>query len=295
LSKLPTLPLNVSRQMLQHAHDLTSIRKRLTRKVVDSINKLRESDSAKFFTLWKEFGRALKEGVTEDSDNKERLLPLLLFESSCDGPKLTSLADYVSRMKPEQTEIFYLGGPSRASIERSPHLEALRARGYEVLYFTEPVDELLAQAVTEFDGRRLRSAAKGQIKLEQDSDSQRVDEREKKEHTESLDGLLKFMAQLIESRVRAVRISKRLTSSPACLASNEFQLSPHIERLLRGRSETHRRTLELNAGHPLVKGLSERFTKDAADPVPAAAELLFGVALLSEDRSFPIRRCSLMS
>ncbi|HLG55485.1 MAG TPA: molecular chaperone HtpG [Vicinamibacterales bacterium] len=281
------LPLNVSRQMLQHSHHLTSIRKWLTRKVVDSINKLRETDSTKYLTLWKEFGRALKEGVSEDSDNKERLLPLLLFESSFDGSMLTSLADYVSRMKPEQKDIFYLGGQSRTVIEHSPHLEELRARGYEVLYFTEPVDELLAQAVTEFDGHRLRSAAKGQIELEQAVDRERV-ETEENEHAKSLDGLLKFMAKHLESRVRAVRISKRLKSSPACLASDEFELSPHIERLLKGRGEIHRRTLELNASHRLVKGLNERFTRDAADPaLAAAADLLLGVALLAEGSELP--------
>jgi molecular chaperone HtpG len=281
------LPLNVSRQVLQQAHHLTAIRKWLTKKIVDQLDTLRKTDETKYTTLWQQFGRALKEGISEDYDNKDRLTPLLLFPSSADESRLTTLADYVSRMKPDQKDIFYLSGESRALVERSPHLEELRARGYEVLYFTEPVDELVAQSMHEFDGRRLRSAAKSQMALGDDEERTRR-ETEVAAQSERLSGLLTFMAKHLESRVRTVRVSNRLTTSPACLASEETDMSPHIERLLRGKETTHRRILELNASHPAVIGLHETVARHGEGPMAAAAaDLLFGIALLSEGSQLP--------
>jgi molecular chaperone HtpG len=276
------LPLNVSRQSLQDAHHLTSIRRWLSRKVIDTFAKLRENDAEKYTTLWKEFGRALKEGVSEDSEQRERLLPLLLFESSLDETKLTSLADYVSRMKPEQKEIFYLAGELRRVIERSPHLEELRNRGYEVLYLTEAVDELVTQAVHEFQGHRFRSAAKGTLDLGAEAERDQA-EQEVKAQTERFGALLQWMTTYLESHVSAVQISKRLKTSPACLTGGEFDMSPHIERILRGKAQLRRRTLELNPQHPIVTRLYERFTADVTDPlVPKTADLLVGMVLLAE-------------
>ena len=283
------LPLNVSRQTLQNASHVTNIRKWLTRKVIDTLNGLREKDAGKYLALWREFGRALKEGVSEDRDNKERLTPLLLFQSSADPEKLTTLAEYAARMKPEQQEIFYIAGESRARLERSPHLEECRARGYEVLYLTEPVDELLTQALDEFDGRRLRSVAKGQIDLGDAGERERI-EGETKEHSARLTDLIAFMAKHLEGRVRGVRVSKRLTSSPVCLASDEFAYSPHIEKLLNGKSavSTSRRTLELNPRHPIVERLQARFSADRSDAVLATTtDLLYGIAVLAEGSELP--------
>jgi molecular chaperone HtpG len=195
---------------------------------------------------------------------------------------LASLSDYVSRMKPDQKEIFYLAGESRRVIERSPHLEELRDRGYEVLYMTEPVDELVTQALDEFQGHRLRSAAKGALDLGGEAERDRA-EQDAKANAEKLSALLQWMAKHLESRVSAVQISKRLKSSPACLTGAEFDMSPHIERILRGKTPQRRRTLELNAQHPIVTRLHDRFAADAADPlVPKTADLLFGMALLAE-------------
>ena len=275
------LPLNVSRQSLQEAHHLTAIRRWLSRKVIDTLAKLRDTQPETYVTLWTQFGRALKEGISEDPEHKGRLTPLLLFESSFHDSNLTSLAEYVSRMPPDQQEIYYLAGPSRAVIERSPHLEALRTKGFEVLYLTDSVDELVTQALDEFDGRRLRSAAKGALELGGDTERHQV-EQEVNAQTQHLAGLLAFLTTHLESRVMAVRVSKRLTNSAACLTGGEFDLSPHIERLL-GRAGARRRTLELNARHPIVTALHERFATNPADPsIAAAADLLFGIALLAE-------------
>ena len=159
------LPLNISRQRLQQDRHITQIRKWLTRKVLDALNEMKEKETEKYLKFWGEFGRALKEGVSSDYDNKKALLPLLLFESSNDLKELTTFKAYMERMKPEQTEILYLTGESRKVIENSPHLEAPRQKGYEVLYFSDPVDELMVQSLYEVEGIKLKSVTKGRVHL----------------------------------------------------------------------------------------------------------------------------------
>jgi molecular chaperone HtpG len=276
------LPLNVSRQALQEAHHLTRIRQWLTRKVIDALAKLREMDAEKYLTLWRGFGRALKEGVSEDEANRDRLTPLLLFQSSFDDTKLTTFSEYVSRMKPGQTDIYYATGASPPAIEHSPHLEEVRARDYEVLYFTEAVDELLAQALGEYEGHRLRSVAKGQLELGDTADRERA-EREANEHAAQLGDLLAGMASHLGGRVRGVRVSKRLTVSPACLTGEEFDYSPQIQRMLKDSGLPYRRTLELNPKHAIVQHLRRRFEQDRTDAIIAlAADVLLGLATLAE-------------
>jgi molecular chaperone HtpG len=141
------LPLNISRQRLQQDRHITQIHKWLTRKVLDALTEMKEKEPEKYLKFWEQFGRALKEGVSSDYDNKEKLLPLLLFQSSNDPIRLTPLKAYVERMKPDQSEIFYVTGESRKMIENSPHLEATKQKGYEVLYLSEPVDELMVQSL----------------------------------------------------------------------------------------------------------------------------------------------------
>ncbi len=273
------LPLNVSRQQLQQAHHLVAIRRWLTKKVLNALSALRESDREKYDTLWKEFGRAIKEGVSEDPDNREALTRLLQCESSHSPSGLTTLAEYVARMPAGQQDIWYLAGTDRATIERSPHLESLRARGYEVLYLCEPVDELLTQTLSEFDGRPLRSAAKGTFDVATDSAHDEAAEEER------FAGLLKALGRHLASRVRMVRLSRRMTESIACLASEEAAMSPHVEKLLRGPGtmSMHRRTLELNGRHATVVALNELFVADAEHPlIPQAADALLGIAVLAE-------------
>jgi molecular chaperone HtpG len=283
------LPLNVSRQSLQSSHHIAQLRRWITRKVLETLKALQDKDAARYLTFWREYGRALKEGVSEDRDQKERLLPLFLFESSSDSSRLTTLAEYVARMPPEQQHIFYLTGESRAVIERSPHLEEFRARGYEVLYLTEPVDELLVDAVHEFQEHRLRSVAKGQVDLGDEAEREKAAQAVK-EQTQALDALIGFLAKRFEAHVRSVRISTRLTVSPACLAGEEHDFSPQLERLLAKGTDLPRtrRILELNPKHPLVTSLQARLEKNPDDPiVPAAADLLLGAAALAEGSELP--------
>jgi molecular chaperone HtpG len=279
------LPLNISRQRLQQDRHIAQIRKWLTRKVLDSLAEMKEKESEKYLKFWEQFGRALKEGVGSDHENREKLLPLLLFESSHDAKELTTLKAYVERMKPEQAEILYLTGESRKVIENSPHLEATQQKDYEVLYLTDPVDELLVQSVYEHEGKRLKSISKGKVHLGTEEDKKQLEEQVKKKEEEYAK-FLEAGQKRLDQYVKQIRLSTRLVGSPACLVTEEHEYSPHLERLLqkgKGGGPKQRRILELNAEHPLISRLHERFRTDAGDPVVGdSMEMLFELALLAE-------------
>ncbi|HET8783161.1 MAG TPA: molecular chaperone HtpG [Pyrinomonadaceae bacterium] len=284
------LPLNISRQMLQQDRQIGQIRKWLTKKSLDALQHLFDKEPEKYLELWKQFGRALKEGAATDFDNKERLDSLLLFESSADPEKLTTLKDYVSRMPTEQTEIFYLTGESRAVVENSPHLEAFKAKGYEVLYLVQTVDELLVQYLTEFEGKPLKSVGKGTVKLGNEEERAQVEEELKKEQEESA-GLLQSIQQHLDQYLKEVRLTNRLTNSPVCLVGAEMDFSPQMERLLQmggGDRPKQKRIMELNPRHDIVVKMRRRFEKNSADPkLVKYAELLYAYALLAEGSDLP--------
>jgi molecular chaperone HtpG len=284
------LPLNISRQMLQQDRQIAQIRKWLTKKSLDALQHLFDKEPEKYLELWKQFGRALKEGAATDFDNKERLDSLLMFESSADPEKLTTLKDYVSRMPGEQTEIFYLTGESRTVVENSPHLEAFKAKGYEVLYLVQTVDELLVQYLTEFDGKPLKSVGKGTVKLGNEEERAQVEEELKKEQEESV-GLLQSIQEHLDQYLKEVRLTNRLTNSPVCLVGAEMDFSPQMERLLQmggGDRPKQKRIMELNPRHDIVVKMRQRFEKDSADPkLVKYAELLYGYALLAEGSDLP--------
>ncbi len=277
----PDLPLNVSREMLQNDRSVRQIRRALTGKVLKTLSAMLEGDRAKYEGFWRELGRAVKEGVDSDFENRDALLKLLLFGSSREAESLSTLAEYVERMPQGQSDIWYLTGASREQIENSPALEAFRDRGWEVLYLTDPVDELVVQSVTEFEGKRLRSAGKGAVELEA-GETKEAEADAKKEFEPFLEAIQKHLT----TWVKEVRLSGRLTRSPAVLVVAEHDYSPQLERLLaqgRGEGVRQRRILELNPSHALVQGLRGRFAADAADPVVADyAELLLGWSLLAE-------------
>jgi molecular chaperone HtpG len=279
------LPLNISRQRLQQDRHITQIKKWLTRKVLDWFTEMREKEPENFQKLWAEFGRALKEGVSSDYENKDKLLPLMLFESSNDPKELTTLKAYVERMKPEQTEILYLTGESRKVIENSPHLEASKQKGYEVLYLSDPVDELLVQHVHEYEGKRLKSVTKGTVHLGTEEEKKQLEEEIKKKQEEYAT-FLEACQKKLDEHVKQIRLSTRLVDSPACLVTEEHEYSPHLERLLqkgKGGGPKQRRIMELNAGHPIVLQLYERYKANNDDATVAdSMELLFELALVAE-------------
>ena len=287
----PDLPLNVSREILQQDRQIRQIRKGLQKKVLDTLSKMKADDDEQYLSFWRPFGRALKEGVAEEIDQRDKLVELLLFASSDDEEKLTSLADYVSRMKEGQDAIYYMTGESRAAIEASPHLEAFRDQGVEVLYMTDPVDEFLVQqALTEYEGKPLQSAGKGTVDLGTE-DEKKARQEALSEKAASFEGLLEKIRQALDERVKEVRLSSRLTSSPACLVGSEDDLSPGIERMLRAQSvdvPVQKRILELNPDHAIVTALKAKFdVQEDSEAVPEYAELLYGYAVLAEGSELP--------
>jgi len=267
------LPLNVSRQRLQEDRHVIQIRKWLTKKVLESLEEMQKNENEGYIRLWTQFGRVLKEGIM-DFENKEKLTGLYLFESSNDSEKLTTLKDYVARMNTGQSAIYFLTGPSRRAIENSPHLEAFREKHYEVLFLVDPVDEILVQSLPEFEGKKLKSVGKGVADL---GEEQNLKEKER-EFSKLTSALLKKL----EDRVKEVRLSSRLTSSPACLVVAEGEASPHLERLLmQVKSETtqQKRIMELNANHEIIAKMRDRGDDAMLDDF---AEVLYGYALLAE-------------
>ena len=286
------LPLNISREMVQQDRHISQMRKWLTKKVLDHLAKMqKDEESDKYMTLWGAFGRVLKEGVSSDFENRDRLLPLLYFQSSNDDEKLTSLDEYIERMKEGQDEIYYLTGDSRAAIESSPHLEAFKEKGYEVLFLADPVDELLAQAVFEYKDKKLKSVGKGSVELGTEEEKKEA-EKELEEKSKTHGDLLEKLQGSLDEHVKEVRLSTRLTTSPVCLVADEFDMSPHLERMLRqsegGGLPTQKRIMEINPKHDLLEKLQTRFDADPEDALlNEYAQLLLGYGLLAEGSDLP--------
>ncbi len=280
------LPLNISRETLQNNRQITTIRSTLTKKVISELKKLKDKDLDKYLKFWEQFGPVIKEGVHSDFENREKLQPLLLFQSTNDKEKLTSLEEYKSRMKEGQEDIYYLSGESREIVENSPHLEAFTQKGYEVLFFTDPIDDFMVSGLTEFDGKKLKSIGKGDVELGSEEEKKALDEK-KKDYGKFLEAL----AKPIEEHVKSVELSSRLTSSPCCLVGEEGDLSPHIERMMRQSKlaiPSQKRVMELNAEHEVVARLKTRFDAGMSEEeLSDAAQLLLGQALLAESSPLP--------
>ncbi|MGA8546625.1 MAG: molecular chaperone HtpG [Mycobacterium sp.] len=283
------LSLNVSREILQQDRQINAIRRRLTKKVLSTIKELQSERPEDYRTFWGQFGMVLKEGLMRDFDNQETLLQISSFASTHSDDELTTLADYVERMKDGQQQIFYATGESRQQILNSPHLEAFKAKGYEVLLLTDAVDEIWLGSVTEFDGKPLQSVAKGEVDLDTEEEKT-AHEAERKEREKDFADLLTWLKETLSEHVKEVRLSTRLTESPACLITDAFGITPTLARMYRASGQdvpVEKRTLELNPTHALVTGLQQAH-KDRADDaeelskVAETAELLYGTALLAE-------------
>jgi molecular chaperone HtpG len=286
------LQLNVSRELLQHDRRVVQMKRWITRKVLDHLSQMKQSDDVKYRRFWGEFGRVLKEGVAGDSENRDRIVPLLLFASSSDPSALVDLPSYVARMKEGQQEIFYLTGDNRMMVEASPHLEAFAERAYEVLYLLDPIDELMVQGMGEYEGKRLRSAADTALELGSDDERKTAREELERRHGEYRELLASLQGRL-DAWVREVRLSNRLKASPARLVTDQGELSPHLERLLRQTEAgvelpQQKRVLELNPGHEVVNKLRARYQDDKHDArLEDYAYLLYGYALLAEGSELP--------
>src|SRR5450432_79225 len=276
------LPLNVSRELLQDSKLVRVIKKQVVNHSLSMIEELAGKDAAVFAKFWADFGAVVKEGLHFESEHRERIAKIVRYESSTQ-PGLTTLGEYVSRMKEGQKAIYYATGSSRTLLDSSPHLEALKKRGYEVLFMTDGVDPFAVTSLGEFDGKQLVSAMDENLDLAEEelSDEQRAAETEQKKQAEPL--VERFKA-VLASKVGEVRLSTRLTDSPVCLVIPEGGMAPHIERLMMARQlgmPAQKRILELNPGHPLIQNL-ERRDRENPGNVAAWIELLYDQALIAE-------------
>jgi molecular chaperone HtpG len=279
------LSLNVSREILQQDRQIQLMRRRLVKKVLSTVKDMMTNKAEGYQTFWTQFGRAVKEGLVSDVENRNSILDITSFESTHDPEAPTTLRQYVERMKEGQEHIYYMTGESRAVIESSPHMEAFRAKGFEVLLLTDPVDEVWVEPAMEFDGKRFQSIAKGQVDLDTEEEKKAA-EAEREAQQKDFAALLAWMTTTLEAHVKEVRLSSRLTSSAACLVGDAYDVSPTLERMYRamGQDMPHtKRILELNPTHPLVSGLRAAYEDRKEDAgLAETAELLYGMALIAE-------------
>ncbi|MHC3002052.1 molecular chaperone HtpG [Gordonia sp. GN26] len=277
------LSLNVSREILQQDRQIRAIRRRLTKKVISTVTEMRDSRPDDYRTFWDGFGRVFKEGLVNDPDNREALLKASSFASTYSEEELTTLADYIGRMKSGQDTIYYMTGESRQQIVNSPHMEAFRAKGIEVLVLSDPVDEMWVSAGAEFDGKTFQSIAKGAVDL--DADDEDSDDRSKDEREKAFADLLSWLTTTLSDDVSETRLSSRLTESPACLVGDTFSMSPQLEKLYRASGQQFpksKRALELNPDHPLVEALNKAYTNGDHDKLVPTAKLVYGMAVIAE-------------
>ena len=278
------LPLNISREILQENRQIQLIRKRLTKRTLDTLGELRQRDREKYLTFWREFGAVLKEGTFQDYENREQLLDLALFHSTATG-ELTSLNDYAGRMKEGQKEIYYITGESRDVLEQSPHLEAFAAKGYEVLILTDPVDEIWTSGDLKYQEKPLKSAARTAAELGSEEERKEA-ESKRQEGLRQYGAVLMALQEQLEDRVKEVRLSNRLTTSAVCLVADEHSVSPQLEKIMRAMGQEvpkSQRILELNPEHPLLAKLHETFERERnSAALGDYADLLYGQALLAE-------------
>ena len=282
------MSLNVSREILQQDRQINAIRRRLTKKVLSTIKEMQSGRQENYRTFWTQFGRVLKEGLLSDFENQDTLLRISSFASTHSEEKPTTLAGYIERMKDGQEQIFYATGESRQQLLNSPHLEAFKAKGYEVLLLTDPVDEVWVGSVTEFDGKPLQSVAKGEVDLGS-GDEKTAHEAERHDQERDFADLLTWLKETLSDHVKEVRLSTRLTESPACLITDTFGITPALARMYRASGQAvpvGKRILELNPNHPLITGLQQAQKAGGDDAqmrrLVETAELLYGTALLAE-------------
>jgi len=278
------LPLNVSRELLQQDPEVDAIRGGLAKRVLDLLARLStdEAEAEKYKTFWKEFGAVLKEGIAEDPSNREKILPLLRFASThnAENDPSVSLRDYVSRMKPDQDRIYYIIAENVETARASPYIEQLRAHGLEVLLLGERIDEWVMGQVSEFDGKKFKDAARGDLELgalETETDKARHEEELKES-----EGLLKRVKDSLGERVAEVRTSIRLKDSPACLVLNEHDIGASMRKIMAAAGQKvpeAKPFLELNVGHPIVKYLD---TVSDANQFAEVAQVLYDQAALAE-------------
>jgi molecular chaperone HtpG len=284
------LSLNISRELLQQDRQIQRIRKGVISKILDSLKKMMDNEPEKYHTFWNEFGRVMKEGIFADRDQQAALLDLMLCRSTMSDGNWTTLREYVTRMKPDQNVIYYMTGDSLGTVQDSPHLEAFRDKGYEVLLFNDPVDEVWVQSVLEYDGKRMQSAGKGDVELGSDEEKKQA-AATRDQRAQEFQAVLDTLKSHLGEQVKEVRLSTRLRSSAACLVGEAGDMSPQLEQMMKALGQElpqAKRVLEVNPDHPLLEKLRAAHAADqAAADLSDYAELLYGQAVLAEGGELP--------
>ncbi|MBP9865017.1 MAG: molecular chaperone HtpG [Candidatus Omnitrophica bacterium] len=284
------LPLNVSRETLQHNALIPKMRKQLVKKVLELLEDLAKNQPEKYAAFWKEFGVAIKEGVASDFENRDRVIELLRFQSSKTPEGQTvSLADYAARMKEGQKDIYYIAGANRAACERSPHMEAFRSRDIEVFYMVDVVDEWMISALGPYKEKKLHSATRGDLDLSGLGDAK--DKKETEKQQSEFHALTDKIRSILQEQVKEVRVSSRLSESPACLVADEGGMDANMERILKAMHrpvEVSKRVFEINPTHPVIANLKSLHEKKADDArLGPWIKLLYNQALLAEGSEIP--------
>lgn len=280
------LPLNISRETLQQNKILRVIKKNLVKKCIEMFTDLTENEDA-YKKFYESFSKNLKLGIHEDSTNRTKIAKLLRYSSTKSGEEMTSLDDYVSRMDDKQPGIYYITGESKRSVETSPFLEKLKKKGYEVIYMVDPIDEYAVQQLKEFEGKKLLSATKEGLQIEEDEDEKKAFE-EAKAKTE---GLCKLMKEVLDEKVEKVVISNRLADSPCCLVTGEYGWSANMERIMKAQAlrdstqsayMSSKKTMEINPTNTIINALREKADADQSDKtVRDLIWLLYDTSLLT--------------
>ena len=280
------LPLNVSREILQEDLIIKKIEKNVTSKILTTLKGMMKKSKEDYINFYKEFGKVIKEGIEVDPTNKDKIKDLLLYESSKTKPgEYISLKEYTERMIPDQKNIYFLTGDSRATVDNSPHLEVFKKKDVEVLFMTEPVDEFILPGFGEYSDKNLKSIAQGDIDLGTEEEK-KIAEEQKKEVTGKYKNLIKKIEESLKEDVKEVRLSNRLTDSPSCLVTDEGDINPQMERIFAAMNQPVpevKRILEINPNHPVIEKMNKIFESDKKDSkVSDFSELLHNQALLTE-------------
>ena len=280
------LPLNISREMLQQSKILKVIRKNLVKKCMELFDELAE-DKENFKKFYEQFGKNLKLGIHEDSTNRKKLSEYLCYHTSATGDEQCGFKEYVSRMKENQKDIYYITGESRDVVATSSFVEKVKKRGFEVVYMTEPIDEYCVQQLKEFDGKKLVSVTKEGLELPEDEE----EKKKRESDAEKFETLCKVMKDILDKKVEKVTVSSRLVSSPCCIVTSQYGWSANMERIMKAQALRDTSTmgymaakkhLEINPDHSIIKSLRAKVDVDKNDKaVKDLVVLLFETSLLS--------------